>query len=269
MSPKTDPDTRSFEVKIEIDAPVETVWKAVAEAEEIAKWFAPEVRVEPGVGGSVFCSWGPGMEGAMKIEAWEPHRHLGLAEYRDKSYNCGAADPEADSEAGGEKVVRRIATDYYIEAKEGGGSVLRLVHSGFGATADWDAEIESLSRGWPSFFRVMKHGIEKHPGESARNITIMAMSALSPDEVWSRVVGPGGLRHNDQLQYGDILIDGHRHFAAVIRNWNGALCSLVCEGSSDKPGAAVYWMLTLYDTPATQIETIRTQWTEYLQRLVG
>ena len=265
MSPKPEPDSRSFEVKIEIDAPVEAVWKAIAEGEEIAKWFAPEVRVEPGVGGAIFCSWGPGMEGSMKIEAWEPNRHLGIAEYRDKPYGCAPSE----TPAAGDGVSRRIATDYYIEAKEGGGTVLRLVQSGFGPSADWDAEIESLSRGWPTFFRVMKHGIEKHPGETAQNITIMATSKRNVDEVWSRLMGPeGGLRHNGEIRYGDILIDGHRHFAGVISNWNNALCSLVCEGSPDKPGATVYWMLTLYSTPSDRVEAIQARWTEALQQLM-
>jgi len=40
--------SRSFEVKIDINSSPENVWKALTEAEEIAKWFAPEVRVEPG-----------------------------------------------------------------------------------------------------------------------------------------------------------------------------------------------------------------------------
>jgi uncharacterized protein YndB with AHSA1/START domain len=264
MSPKPESDSRSFEVKIEIDAPVEAVWKAIAEGEEIAKWFAPEVRVEPGVGGSIYCSWGPGMEGTMKIAAWEPNQHLGIAEYRDKPYGCSATD----APAAGDGVTRRISTDYFIEAKEGGGTVLRLVQSGFGASADWDAEIESLSRGWPTFFRVMKHGIEKHPGEPARNITIMATSKRNVDEVWSRLMGPGGLRDNSELEYGDILIDGHRHFAAVISNWNNALCSLVGEGSPEKTGATVYWMLTLYSTPSERVEALQTRWTDELQRLM-
>jgi uncharacterized protein YndB with AHSA1/START domain len=265
MSPKTEAEVRSFEVRTEIDASPETVWKAVSEAEEIAKWLAPEVRVAPGLGGSVTVSWGPGMEGTMKIEAWEPNRHLGLAEYRETPYSCG---PNGEPPVG-DGTVRRIATDYFIEAKEGGGTVLRLVHSGFGATADWDGEIESLSRGWQAFFRVMKYGIERHLGESARNVTIMAMSPLSPDDAWQRVMGPGGLRDNPELKFGDVLLDGNRKFAAVISNMNDALCSLTCEGAPGKPGAGVYWMLTLYSMPPEQMDAIQAKWTEVLQQLVA
>jgi uncharacterized protein YndB with AHSA1/START domain len=264
MTPKPELETRSFEVQVEIDATPEMVWKAVSEGEEIAKWLAPEVRVEPGVGGSILCSWGPGMEGTMKIEAWEPNRHLTLVEYRDKPYGCGPSDASSSGEEG---VPRRIATDYYIEAKEGGGTVLRLVHSGFGPSAEWDGEIESLSRGWPTFFRVMKHGIERHPGEPARNIPISATSQLTPEETWERLMGPGGLRLNPEIQYGAILLDGHRQFAAVISNWNEALCSLVCEGVPGKPGSSIYWMLTVYSIAPEKAEALQTKWTEFLQRL--
>ena len=31
--------TRAIERTIEIDAPIEVVWKAIAEGEELAKWF--------------------------------------------------------------------------------------------------------------------------------------------------------------------------------------------------------------------------------------
>jgi len=265
MTPKPEPEMRSFEIKVEIDASPEAVWQAVAEAEGIAKWFAPEVRVEPGVGGSIFCSWGPGMEGTLKIEAWEPNRLLTLADYREKPYGCAPSEAEAT----GDGVKRRIATDYFIEAKEGGGTVLRLVQSGFGSGADWDAEIESLSRGWPTFFRVMKHGLERHPGAPARNICIMAMSQLTPEEAWDRLMGPDGLRHNAEIQYGDILLDGHRKFAAVISNWNDALCSLVCEGAPEKPGSSVYWMLTVYSMAPEKTDALQTKWTESLQRLLA
>jgi Activator of Hsp90 ATPase homolog 1-like protein len=58
--------SRQHENIVEIKAPADVVWRAITEAEEIQRWFAPEVRVEPGVGGSMWVSFGPGMEGTMK-----------------------------------------------------------------------------------------------------------------------------------------------------------------------------------------------------------
>ena len=51
MSPETPkPGIRLVERTLKVNAPVEAVWKALAEADEIARWFAPEARVQPGAG---------------------------------------------------------------------------------------------------------------------------------------------------------------------------------------------------------------------------
>src|SRR5262245_5663173 len=70
-------DTRSQQHEVEIDAPLEVVWKAITEADEITRWFCEEARVTPGVGGSVWHSWGDGQSGpGSVIEAWEPNKRF-------------------------------------------------------------------------------------------------------------------------------------------------------------------------------------------------
>lgn len=77
MSPETPkPGTRLVERTLEINAPVEAVWKALAEADEIARWFSPEARVQPGAGGKVVWIWKDIAEWESRIEIWEPNRHL-------------------------------------------------------------------------------------------------------------------------------------------------------------------------------------------------
>lgn len=70
------PKTRSIVHEIEIDAPIETVWKALTEAEELTRWFSELARVTPGVGGSYWVSWGEGQSGESRVEAWEPGRRI-------------------------------------------------------------------------------------------------------------------------------------------------------------------------------------------------
>src|ERR1051325_8250167 len=70
------PETRSIECEIEIDAPIEEVWKALTEAEGLTRWLCDEARVTPGVGGSHWVSWGEGQAGESICEAWEPGRLL-------------------------------------------------------------------------------------------------------------------------------------------------------------------------------------------------
>jgi uncharacterized protein YndB with AHSA1/START domain len=47
-----------IEKEIEINAPIEQVWKALTEGDGLKNWFPLEARVTPGVGGKIFLSWG-------------------------------------------------------------------------------------------------------------------------------------------------------------------------------------------------------------------
>ena len=68
--------TRAVEMEVEIAAAPDMVWKAISEGDEIRRWFAPEARVTPGVGGVIWLSWGGGVEGEGAIDIWEPGRRL-------------------------------------------------------------------------------------------------------------------------------------------------------------------------------------------------
>src|SRR5580765_3315734 len=62
--------------EIVIDAPIEAVWKAISEGEELTRWFVAEASVEPGVGGTITISWDGEEKSTGTIEAWEPNRKL-------------------------------------------------------------------------------------------------------------------------------------------------------------------------------------------------
>ena len=72
--------TRSQEHEIEIDAPIDAVWKALTDAEQLTNWLSEEARVVPGEGGTVWVSWGEGQAGETRIEGWEPGRRLRLVQ---------------------------------------------------------------------------------------------------------------------------------------------------------------------------------------------
>src|SRR5262245_26016559 len=95
----------AHETRVEIDAQVDEVWKALTEAKEIARWFAPNMTVQPGAGGSVTADWGSGLLWKNAIEVWEPNRHLRLVETRDQFISV----PEAKSKM----EPCRLLQDYY------------------------------------------------------------------------------------------------------------------------------------------------------------
>lgn len=180
--------TRSIEKSVTINAPPEEVWKAIAEAEGIKAWFAPDAQVTPGVGGKVFASWGPGFEGTTRIDIWEPNQRLRTTDIR----------PEKQAETG--YVARaELSVDYVLEGK-GGSTVLRLVHSGFGAGADWDDEVDSHNRGWGVFLSNLKHFVEKYRGQRCKQTIAMQPLTGPGADAWSRLLGKNGFAREGRLE---------------------------------------------------------------------
>ena len=68
--------TRSQQHEIVIDAPVEAVWKAITDGEELTRWFVDAAKVEPGVGGKFWLSWDGAEAGGSRIDVWEPNQRL-------------------------------------------------------------------------------------------------------------------------------------------------------------------------------------------------
>jgi uncharacterized protein YndB with AHSA1/START domain len=225
---------RKHEFEVRIAATPEQVWKAVSDAGEITKWFAPEARVKPGAGGSVWLSWGPGMEGEAPISIWEPGRRL-------QTLEGPGENPKT--------------VDYFIEAGDGW-TILRLVHSGFGAEASFDNEYESTYGGWLAFLAMLQFGLEHHPAEPHVNVTIMRMLHAPADEAWTRLAAGLGLDPDQAEGEGyTAKLGGESLTGRVLRRpkpgyaclsvdgWNDALLSLFVEKYADQCALTVTCVL--------------------------
>jgi uncharacterized protein YndB with AHSA1/START domain len=160
-------EKRKHHIEVDLPATPEQVWEAITDGDKIAQWFAPEVRVTPGVDGKIFLSWGPGCEGEAPIRIWEPNKRMAWVEGE------GTANP---------KVV-----EFQIIANEGGTSTLRLVHSGFGSGANFDNEYESVFGGWHTFFAMLRYGMTRFPNVKATNVGMLKMSSDSQEAAWERM----------------------------------------------------------------------------------
>ena len=171
-----DKATRTQQHEIVIDAPIEAVWKAISEGEELTRWFVEEATVEPGVGGTITISWGGG----------EKSSGTG-SKHGSRTGSCG-------SRACRSRWARRSTTgttpmidEYTIERRDGK-TVLRLVNSGIPNSPEWDGFYNGTDTGWDSFFRTLRHYLEHHGGRPRTTIKVIGKLSGSPEEAWGRLV---------------------------------------------------------------------------------
>lgn len=177
---------RAFDMSLDIEASPEDVWRALTEAEELMRWFPLEARVTPGQGGSMLWSWGEAWDWETRIDAWEPGRLLRLVQDAARP-----ADAEGRPLPEGRVEPARIAVEFTLETR-GGKTRLRLVHSGFGPGAEWDNELDSISEGWQSELRSLRHYLQRHHGRD-RHVGRAWLTTTAPrDAAWVKLVGPGG-----------------------------------------------------------------------------
>jgi uncharacterized protein YndB with AHSA1/START domain len=133
---------RSVLVEAEVPGTPEQVWRAIATGPGISSWFVP-TTVEEHEGGQIVCEFEPGVADIAHVTAWDPPRRF-------------AAD-------GGPIMGKgpAVATEWTVEAKSGGTCIVRVVHSLFSDSDEWDAQLEQFESGWPHFFGLLKEYLER------------------------------------------------------------------------------------------------------------
>lgn len=185
MSVKKEPSgRRSVQVEIEVPGTPEQVWQAIASGPGISAWFVP-TQLEGKVGGKLSLDFGGGMVSSAEIAEWQPpHRFVA----KDTTWLQGGPP---------------VGTEWTVEAKSGGTCIVRVVHSLFASTDDWDGQLESTESGWPGYFRVLKHYLTHHAGEPSASFVGMAMSQQPPKVAWSTLMqafGTGGPKVGQRLR---------------------------------------------------------------------
>ena len=255
--------TRTQIHEIVIDAPIEAVWKAIADAEELTRWFVEKAWVEPGVGGTIAISWGGDEKTEpSRIEVWEPNQKLRLA--------------LAPLDMGKIKHEGTMINEYTLERRDGK-TVLRLVSSGIPDSPDWDGFYNGTDSGWGSFFRTLRHYLEHHRGKPRTTITVVGKLPGSVEDGWARLTGPAGLGFTPvagesfSTQAGSA---GALHGDVIFVKEPGILEVTVGELDDSYlahsvSGQYVYTILSVYGKSPSEVEAIRTKWQPWLEGVLG
>jgi len=165
---------RSIQVEVEVPGTPEEVWRAIATGPGISAWFVP-TRSEERAGGQVVSTFGPGMDCPATITEWEaPKRFVAEGEM------AGPGSP-------------KMATEWSVEARAGGVCLVRVVHSLFAGTDDWDNQLDGLEQGWPAYFRILRRYLENFKGQSCSAMQFVGFSSDSEAKTWEKAGGALGL----------------------------------------------------------------------------
>ncbi len=168
MSVKKDESGRRWiEVEVEVPGTPEQVWEAIATGEGVSSWFVP-VEVEKDEKGNpvrVISHMGPGMDSVATPTAWEPPRRFA-----------------AEGEMGPNAPI--LATEWIVEARSGSTCMVRVVHSLFASSDDWDDQLESFESGWPGFLAILRLYLTYFRGQPCSAFRLMGAAAVPEPVAW-------------------------------------------------------------------------------------
>ena len=178
MSVKKEPNgRRSVQVEVEVPGTPEEVWQAIATGPGISSWFVPaEFEMRDGKPVAATLNFGPGMESTSAVTAWEPPR-----KWASQSDGWVPGSPP-------------IANEWSVESRGGGICVVRIVHSLFASTDDWDNQLEGTESGWPAFFRTLRTYLTHFRGLRSAIMQRMARVAGTEAEAWEALTTAVGVK---------------------------------------------------------------------------
>jgi uncharacterized protein YndB with AHSA1/START domain len=168
---------RSVQVEVEVPGTPEEVWQAIATGPGISSWFVPaEFEERDGKPVTEKLNFGPGMESSSVVTAWDPPRM-----YAKEGDGWLPGSPP-------------IATEWSVEARGGGICIVRIVHSLFASTDDWDNQLEATESGWPAFLRTLRIYLTHFRGQRSALKQWMTPAAGTEADAWETLTAAMGLK---------------------------------------------------------------------------
>jgi uncharacterized protein YndB with AHSA1/START domain len=124
--------TRGYAHRIEVNAPIEMVWRALIDPLKLRLWFGPDARVTAREGGGYYVRAASDLEREAHIDVFEPGRRLRLIYMPPPALQADDA----------------VLVDDFVLTREGQLAVLHVLGSGFPVEESWDIYFNRLRTGW-------------------------------------------------------------------------------------------------------------------------
>lgn len=228
-------------VEVTIAAPIETVWAALREPDQIRRWFGWDADTLKDEIEFIFVT---------HAEASESARTIQFGEYE------GAADR------------------FELESR-GTSTALRVVRAGPAADGDWKDVYEDITEGWITFVAQLRLALEQHPGAERRTIYLSG-KAIAGQPSPSHALDVAGLRDTDdgractaQAPTGDTLTGTVWHrspfqIGLTVEQWgNGLLVVTDKPASTSSPHGGGSVLLTTYGLGDDAFQALQTRWSAW------
>ena len=167
---------RSVRTAFEVPGSPEEVWQAIATGPGISSWLMPaEFEARDGKPATLKLDFGAGVQPCATVTTWDPP-----STYASQADGLVPGSPP-------------IATEWHIEARAGGTCVLRIVHSLFAATDDWDDQLEHIESGWSAFLVTLQVHLRHFRGQRAALMRWMVPVTSTQGQAWETLVAAWGL----------------------------------------------------------------------------
>jgi uncharacterized protein YndB with AHSA1/START domain len=168
---------RSMVTEFEVAGTPEEVWQAIATGPGVSSWFVPtEFEERDGTPVAMKVRFGPWPEMRSDITAWDPPQM-----FATMANGWLPGSPP-------------IASEWSVEARDGGKCVVRIVQSLFASTDDWDMQLESAKTGFASFLKILQINLAHFRGQQSAMQHFAAPAPGTEAESWAALTAALGLR---------------------------------------------------------------------------
>jgi uncharacterized protein YndB with AHSA1/START domain len=141
--------TRGYAHLVEVDVPVDRVWRALTDPALIRIWSGQEAEIDQRTGGLYRIGRRHSGGREAHIDIFDINRRLRLI------YLNGPDTPASDS---------AVVDDFLLDVRKGDGTTsLRVLGSGVPDAADWDKPYMRMRMGWERFLARIKVVLEAPP----------------------------------------------------------------------------------------------------------
>jgi hypothetical protein len=234
-------------VEVLVAAPIDTVFKALRERDEIRRWFG-----------------------------WE------YAGFEDElTWIVSTGQEVVETEQGRVIKIPSMNDRFVLHALDADRTVLRVIRSAPAAGPDgkgWEGIYDDTIEGWTEFFQMLRLMLERHPGEDRRTLYFSGRSRTADTPQPPEAAGldaiasvPVGGRYSLTLATGEAISGDVWHRARnqvglTVDSYGNGLLVLVRRPTTAKsPHGGGHVLISTYGLGDAALADVRAKWTAWLE----